>query len=85
MREKLVDVTHVLLLGTVQHSLAIASMLAPSIKTICVDINPATVALIVNQQPFQSIGMVTDLEPFLRELCDVIGERAETAKKSIKK
>jgi lysine-ketoglutarate reductase/saccharopine dehydrogenase-like protein (TIGR00300 family) len=81
MREKLVDVTHLLLLGTVQHSLAIASMLAPSVKTICVDINPATVALIVNQQPFQSIGLVTDVEPFLRELCDAIAELAKTAKK----
>src|SRR6201993_2739809 len=44
MRQKLVDVSHVLLLGTVQHSLAIASMLAPSVKTICVDINPTAVA-----------------------------------------
>jgi lysine-ketoglutarate reductase/saccharopine dehydrogenase-like protein (TIGR00300 family) len=40
MREKLADVTHVLLLGTVQHSLAVASMLAPTVKTICVDIDP---------------------------------------------
>ncbi|HEY4282326.1 MAG TPA: TIGR00300 family protein [Chthoniobacterales bacterium] len=82
MREKLNDVTHVLLLGTVQHSLAIASMLAPSVKTICVDINPTAVALIVNQQPFQSIGLVTDLEPFLRELCDAIVEFEKAAKKS---
>src|SRR5205085_10390442 len=81
MREKLADITHVLLLGTVQHALAVASMLAPSVKTICVDINPATVALIVNQQPFQSIGLVTDLEPFLRELCDAIGELGKAAKK----
>ena len=72
MREKLIDVTHVLLLGTVQHALAVASMLSPSVKTICVDINPAAVALIVNQQPFQSIGLVTDIEPFLRELCEAI-------------
>ena len=85
MREKLVDVTHVLLLGTVQHSLAIASMLAPSVKTICVDINPAAVALVVNQQPFQSIGLVTDLEPFLRELCDAIAELDKAAKKSTAK
>jgi lysine-ketoglutarate reductase/saccharopine dehydrogenase-like protein (TIGR00300 family) len=72
MREKLADVTHVLLLGTVQHALAVASMLSPSVKTICVDINPAAVALIVNQQPFQSIGLVTDIEPFLRQLCEAI-------------
>src|SRR5881392_782873 len=80
MREKLADITHVLLLGTVQHALAVASMLAPSVKTICVDINPATVALIVNQQPFQSIGLVTDLEPFLRELCDAVNAIGKSAK-----
>ena len=74
MREKLADVSHVLLLGTVQHSLAVASLLSPAVKTICVDINPAAVAHIVDQQPFQSIGLVTDVEPFLRELCDQIGK-----------
>jgi lysine-ketoglutarate reductase/saccharopine dehydrogenase-like protein (TIGR00300 family) len=79
MREKLADVTHVLLLGTVQHSLAVASMLAPSVKTICVDINPAAVALIVDQQPFQSIGLVTDVDPFLRELCEAIAGLAKHA------
>ncbi|MFL6516382.1 MAG: TIGR00300 family protein [Chthoniobacterales bacterium] len=79
MREKLSEVTHVLLLGTVQHSLAVASMLAPSVKTICVDINPATVALIVDQQPFQSIGLVTDLDPFLRELCEAVGAIRKSA------
>src|SRR5881398_661757 len=72
MREKLADVTHVLLLGTVQHALAVASMLAPTVKTICVDIDPAAVARVVNQQPFQSIGLVTDIEPFLQELADCV-------------
>src|SRR5438874_1204992 len=43
MREKLADVTHVLLLGTVQHSLAVASMRAPTVKTVCVDIDPSAV------------------------------------------
>jgi lysine-ketoglutarate reductase/saccharopine dehydrogenase-like protein (TIGR00300 family) len=72
MRNKLADVTHVLLLGTVQHSLAVAGMLAPNVKTICVDIDPTAVSRVVNQQPFQSIGLVTDVEPFLRELCEAI-------------
>ena len=81
MREKLADVTHVLLLGTVHHSLAVASMLAPSVKTICVDINPAAVASIVNQQPFQSIGLVTDVEPFLAELCEAIADSEKPEKK----
>jgi lysine-ketoglutarate reductase/saccharopine dehydrogenase-like protein (TIGR00300 family) len=74
MREKLADITHVLLMGTVQHSLAVAAMLTPQVKTICVDIDPSAVARIIDQQPFQSIGLVTDVEPFLRELSDRIAE-----------
>ena len=72
MRDKLSDITHVLLLGTVQHSMAIASMLAPTVKTVCVDIDPWAVERMIEHQPFQSIGIVTDLEPFLRELADVV-------------
>jgi lysine-ketoglutarate reductase/saccharopine dehydrogenase-like protein (TIGR00300 family) len=74
MREKLADITHVLLMGTVQHSLAVAAMLTPQVKTICVDIDPSAVARIIDQQPFQSVGLVTDVEPFLRELSDYIAE-----------
>jgi lysine-ketoglutarate reductase/saccharopine dehydrogenase-like protein (TIGR00300 family) len=78
MRDKLADVTHALLLGTVQHSLAVAAMLAPTVKTVCVDIDPTAVARAVEHQPFQSIGLVTDVEPFLRELTDCIAS-SETA------
>ena len=74
MREKLADVTHVLLLGTVQHSMAVASMLAPTVKTVCVDIDSASVERAVEHQPLQSIGLVTDVEPFLRELADCIDQ-----------
>src|SRR6266581_3875496 len=78
MREKLADVTHVLLLGTVQHSLAVASMLAPTVNTVCVDIDPSAVERAVEHQPLQSIGLVTDVEPFLRELADRIANRDDT-------
>lgn len=74
MREKLAGVTHVLLLGTVQHSMAVASMLAPTVKTVCVDIDSASVERAVEHQPLQSIGLVTDVEPFLRELVSCIAE-----------
>ena len=74
MREKLTDVTHVMLLATVQHSLAVASMLAPTVKTVCVDIDPSAVERAVEHQPLQSIGLVTDVEPFLRELADYLRE-----------
>ena len=72
MRNKLADVTHVFLLGTVQHSLAVAAMLAPTVKTVCIDINPTAVERAVEHQPLQSIGLVTDVEPFLRELAECL-------------
>src|SRR5438477_3173809 len=74
MRQKLADVTHVMLLATVQHSLAVASMLAPAAKTVCVDIDPSAVERAVEHQPLQSIGLVTDVEPFLRELADYVSD-----------
>lgn len=74
MREKLTDVSHVMLLATVQHSLSVASMLAPTAKTVCVDIDPSAVERAVEHQPLQSIGLVTDVEPFLRELADYVGD-----------
>ena len=72
MREKLADVTHALLLASLQHSLAVASMLAPTVKTVCVDIDSSAVERAVEHQPLQSIGLVTDVEPFLRELADCL-------------
>src|SRR6266516_2536710 len=72
MRTKLADVTHIILLATLQHSLAVASMLAPDVKTVCVDIDPPAVEKAIEHQPLQSIGLVTDVEPFLRELADCL-------------
>jgi lysine-ketoglutarate reductase/saccharopine dehydrogenase-like protein (TIGR00300 family) len=74
MRDKLADARIVLLLGTVLHSLAVANMLAPTVKTVCVDIDPSAVARIIRQQPFHSIGLVTDVEPFLRQLADFLDD-----------
>ena len=74
MRAKLADVTHALLLASFQHSLAVASMLAPNVKTVCVDIDPSAVERAVEHQPLQSIGLVTDVEPFLRELADYLSD-----------
>ncbi|PYK63998.1 MAG: TIGR00300 family protein, partial [Verrucomicrobia bacterium] len=83
MRGKLADVTHALLLATIQHSLAVASMLAPTVKTVCVDIDSSAVERAVEHQPLQSIGLITDVNPFLRELADCLAEAdpARAAKK----
>ncbi len=43
MRENLKEVELVLMLSTMLHSIAVGNMLASHVKTVCVDINPATV------------------------------------------
>lgn len=68
MREKLRDAAVVLMLGSMLHSIAVANMLSASVKIIVVDIDPSAVAKITSAYAFQSIGLVTDVEPFLREL-----------------
>jgi lysine-ketoglutarate reductase/saccharopine dehydrogenase-like protein (TIGR00300 family) len=82
MRDKLADASLVLLMGTVQHSLAVAHMLGPTTKTVCIDIDGSAVASVIDQQPFQSIGVVTDVEPFLRHLSEFVGDSEDGAKKS---
>lgn len=68
MRDKLQDVSIVLMMGSMLHSIAVSNMLSAAVKIVVVDIDPAAVSKITSQQSFQSIGLVTDVEPFLREL-----------------
>ncbi|HSH37517.1 MAG TPA: hypothetical protein VK993_01920 [Chthoniobacterales bacterium] len=68
MRDKLQDVSLVLMMGSMLHSIAVSNMLSAAVKIVVVDIDPSAVAKITSQQSFQSIGLVTDVEPFLREL-----------------
>ena len=79
MRDKLQDVSLVLMMGTMLHSIAVANMLSASVKTVVVDIDPAAVAKITDSHSFQSIGLVTDVEPFLRELVTSIAVQESKA------
>ena len=72
MRSKTGGVTLALMMGTMLHSIAAGNMLPASVKTICVDINPSVVTKLADRGTFQAIGLVTDLEPFLRELTDFL-------------
>jgi lysine-ketoglutarate reductase/saccharopine dehydrogenase-like protein (TIGR00300 family) len=68
MRAKVNDITIAMMMGTMLHSMAAANILPATVRTICVDINPGVVAKLTGRETFQSLGLVTDLEPFLREL-----------------
>jgi lysine-ketoglutarate reductase/saccharopine dehydrogenase-like protein (TIGR00300 family) len=83
MRDKLQDISLVLMMGSMLHSIAVANMLSAAVKIVVVDIDSTAVSKITDQQSFQSIGLVTDVEPFLRELvaCIAAEERDASEKK----
>ena len=68
MREKIQGVTFCLMIATTLHSIAVGNLLPARVKVVCVDINPSTVIKLSDRGSFQTVGLVTDVEPFLREL-----------------
>lgn len=70
MREMVQGVTFALMIATTLHSIAVGNLLSASVKVVCVDINPSTVTKLADRGTFQTIGLVTDVEPFLRVLTD---------------
>ena len=80
IREKIEDVRLALLMGTMFHSIAVANLLPGSVKTLAVDINPAVVAKLTDQQTFRALGLVTDIEPFMRELTECLKTLREGAR-----
>jgi lysine-ketoglutarate reductase/saccharopine dehydrogenase-like protein (TIGR00300 family) len=68
MRELLKDSDLVLMMATMLHSIAVGNMLPSYVKTICVDINPATVTKLIDRGTAQAIGIVTDVGTFLPAL-----------------
>jgi lysine-ketoglutarate reductase/saccharopine dehydrogenase-like protein (TIGR00300 family) len=72
MRAKLDGVTIAVMMGTMLHSIAVGNLLPATVKTLCIDINPGVVTKLTDRGSFQAVGLVTDIEPFLRELTDFI-------------
>ncbi len=69
MREKVRGVSLALMMATTLHAIATGNLLPAKVKTVCVDINPSVVTKLTDRGTFQAMGLVTDVEPFLRELC----------------
>jgi lysine-ketoglutarate reductase/saccharopine dehydrogenase-like protein (TIGR00300 family) len=70
MREAIPGVGFALMIATALHSIATGNLLPAWVKVVCVDINPATVTKLSDRGTFQTIGLVTDVEPFLRHLAE---------------
>ena len=77
MREALQGVELALMISTMLHSIATGNLLPASVRTVAVDINPAVVTKLADRGSWQTVGLVTDAELFLRELALSL-ERVET-------
>ncbi|MDD3421896.1 MAG: TIGR00300 family protein [Methanocellales archaeon] len=70
MRAAVKDVDLVLMMATMLHSIAIGNRLPSYVKTIFIDINPATVTKIMDRGTAQAMGIVTDVGTFLPMLVE---------------
>ena len=60
------------MIATMLHSIATGNLLPARVRTICVDINPATVTKLADRGSHQAIGIVSDVEWFLKELASLL-------------
>jgi hypothetical protein len=66
MREQIRGVGFCLMVATMLHSIAVGNLLPAWVRVACVDINPATVTKLMDRGSIQTVGVVTDAEPFIR-------------------
>ncbi len=87
MRAALRDVGFVLMVATTLHSIAVGNMLPAWIPVVCVDISPSVITKLADRGSFQTVGLVTDVEPFFNELLQEIEalERGAPAKPRTRK
>lgn len=72
MREALRGVQLCIMLSSMLHAIATGNMLPAATRTVCVDINPAVVTKLADRGSSQTLGLVTDVESFLRELAECL-------------
>jgi lysine-ketoglutarate reductase/saccharopine dehydrogenase-like protein (TIGR00300 family) len=68
MRKLIPGVGFCLMVATTLHSVAVGNLLPAWVKVACVDISPATVTKLMDRGTTQTVGIVSDAEPFLRAL-----------------
>src|SRR5262245_51700163 len=65
-----------LMVWTMLHSLAVGHLLPASASTVCVDINPSVLSKLMDRGSFQTVGLVMDVDSFLRDLVNALKEPA---------
>jgi len=81
--ENLKDVSMVLMLASVLHSVAVGNMLPSTVKLVCVDINPSAVTKLLDRGSSQAVGVISDVGTLLpllaEELKKLSSQRREHA------
>jgi lysine-ketoglutarate reductase/saccharopine dehydrogenase-like protein (TIGR00300 family) len=72
MRRALVGVDLCLMCASMLHAIATGNLLPAATKAVCVDINPSVVGKLADRGSSQTLGLVTDVESFLRELVEAL-------------
>jgi lysine-ketoglutarate reductase/saccharopine dehydrogenase-like protein (TIGR00300 family) len=72
IRDQAHEADVVVMLATLLHSVAVGNCLPSTTKTVCVDINPATVTQLLDRGSAQAIGMVTDIGTFVPALAEFV-------------
>lgn len=80
MRKLLKGVSLSLMLCTMLHTIAVGNLLESRVKTMCVDINPATVTKLTDRGTAQALGIVTDVGVFLPMLTRAVLKAKEEKK-----
>jgi lysine-ketoglutarate reductase/saccharopine dehydrogenase-like protein (TIGR00300 family) len=68
MRKRCRKARLAIMVATLLHSVATCNMLPARTRVVCADIEPSSVTKLFDRGSFQTIGIVTDVQPFLREL-----------------
>jgi lysine-ketoglutarate reductase/saccharopine dehydrogenase-like protein (TIGR00300 family) len=72
MRQALRGVELCIMCASMLHAIATGNLLSAATKTVCVDINPSVVTKLADRGSSQTLGLVTDVESFLRELSECL-------------
>jgi len=77
MRKYIPGCKMVLMVATLLHSIAVGNCLPSNVKTVCVDINPASVTKLMDRGTTQAIGIVSDAGTFFPLLAEQIEKQSK--------
>lgn len=72
MRELVGDLGMAIIVASMLHGIATGNILPATIPLVCVDIDPSTVTKLLDRGSTQSLGLVTDVGLFVKELADIL-------------